>query len=59
MFNMFYRSMATSLLTDIIQVGSSHAECVISEGNLKYASRAPNETIKVIWHFHCMQIFML
>jgi hypothetical protein len=30
--------MATGLLTDIIQVSSSHAESVISEWNLKCGS---------------------
>jgi hypothetical protein len=30
--------MATALLTAIIQVSSSHAESVISEWNLKFAS---------------------
>jgi hypothetical protein len=51
--------MSTGLLTDVIQVGSNHAESVISEWNLKCASGAPTETVKVMWHAHCLQIFML
>jgi hypothetical protein len=49
--------MATDLLTDVIQVGSSHAESVISESNLKwYQHMAPKETIKVTWHAHVDKI---
>jgi hypothetical protein len=51
--------MATGLLIDIIEVGSSHAESVISERNLMCQYVALSETIKVIWHVHCFQIYVI
>jgi hypothetical protein len=48
--------MATGLLTDVLQVGSSHAKSVIIERNLKCVSIQLPVKPLAIWHAHCLQI---